>query len=184
MTNLLFRLYPCSIKSAHAHSPRFTCFNSSDTQIFLLISSRCQFGQRLRWRVEECMHDNNGKQYLQFLQSSAMKGFSTIKICTYGRWSCICKHNFLRSKIDKTLCLLTAAPEPLYTWKGRLRWLTRSGFGSKLWYWVWILTASDTCHRGCAYTVLQIVERSGVCSAVYGAEHYKEPLKSFNKSRP
>ena len=35
------------------------------------------------------------------------------------------------------------------------------------------------CHRGCAYTVLQTVERPGVYSAVYGTVHYKEPLKSF-----
>ena len=27
------------------------------------------------------------------------------------------------------------------------------------------------------------VERSGVCSAVYGTVHYKAPLKSFDKSR-
>ena len=37
--------------------------------------------------------------------------------------------------------------------------------------------------RGCAYTLLQTVQRPGVCSAVYGTTHYKEPLKSFNKSR-
>ena len=33
--------------------------------------------------------------------------------------------------------------------------------------------------RGCAYTVLQTVQRPGVCSAAYGTVHYKEPLKSF-----
>ena len=38
---------------------------------------------------------------------------------------------------------------------------------------------SDICHRGCAYTVLQTVQRPGVCSAAYGTVHYKEPLKSF-----
>ena len=36
---------------------------------------------------------------------------------------------------------------------------------------------------GCAYAVLQTVQRSGVCSAVYGTVHYKKPLKSFNKTR-
>ena len=35
---------------------------------------------------------------------------------------------------------------------------------------------------GCAYTVLQTARRSGVCSAVYGSVHYKEHLKSFDKS--
>ena len=35
------------------------------------------------------------------------------------------------------------------------------------------------CHRGCAYTVLQTVQRHGVYSAAYGTVHYKEPLKSF-----
>ena len=34
-------------------------------------------------------------------------------------------------------------------------------------------------HRGCAYTVPQIVQRPGVYSAAYGTVHYKEPLKSF-----
>ena len=34
-----------------------------------------------------------------------------------------------------------------------------------------------------AYTVLQNVQRPRVCSAVYGNEYYKEPLKSSNKSR-
>ena len=37
----------------------------------------------------------------------------------------------------------------------------------------------DICHRGCAYTVLQTVQRPGVYSAAYGTVHYKEPLKSF-----
>ena len=37
----------------------------------------------------------------------------------------------------------------------------------------------DNCHRGCAYTVIQTVQRLGVYSAVYGTVHYKEPLKSF-----
>ena len=36
----------------------------------------------------------------------------------------------------------------------------------------------DICHRGCAYTVLQAVQRPGVYSGAYGAVHYKEPLKS------
>ena len=37
----------------------------------------------------------------------------------------------------------------------------------------------DIYHRGCAYTVLQTVQRHGVYSDVYGFVHYKEPLKSF-----
>ena len=37
----------------------------------------------------------------------------------------------------------------------------------------------DICHLGCAYTVLQTVQRHGVYSAAYGTVHYKEPLKSF-----
>ena len=39
------------------------------------------------------------------------------------------------------------------------------------------------CHHGCAYTVLQTVQMPGVCRAAYGNVHYKEPLKSFDKSR-
>ena len=42
-----------------------------------------------------------------------------------------------------------------------------------------ILFGPDICHRGCAYTVLQTVQRYGVYSAAYGIVHYKEPLKSF-----
>ena len=49
----------------------------------------------------------------------------------------------------------------LVTWNSQLR----------------ILVGPDICHRGCAYTVLQTVLRPGVYSAVYGAVHYKEPLK-------
>ena len=37
----------------------------------------------------------------------------------------------------------------------------------------------DICHRGCAYTVLQTVQRPGMYSAAYGTVHYKKPLKSF-----
>ena len=37
----------------------------------------------------------------------------------------------------------------------------------------------DIRHRGCAYTVLQTVQRPGVYSSAYGTVHYKETLKSF-----
>ena len=40
-----------------------------------------------------------------------------------------------------------------------------------------IPVGTDICHRGCAYTVLQIVH--GVYSVAYGTVHFKEPLKSF-----
>ena len=46
-------------------------------------------------------------------------------------------------------------------------------------YQVRIPGGPDICLRGCAYTVLQTVQRNGVYSAVYGTVHYKEPLKSF-----
>ena len=46
-------------------------------------------------------------------------------------------------------------------------------------YQVLIPVGPDICHRGCAYTVLQTVQRNGVYSAAYGTVHYKEPLKSF-----
>ena len=59
----------------------------------------------------------------------------------------------------------------------------RSGCGSKLMnYWVRILVGSNVCHRGCAYTVLQTVQRHGVRSDVYDTVHYKEPLKLFDKN--
>ena len=46
-------------------------------------------------------------------------------------------------------------------------------------YQVRIPVGPDICHRGCAYTVLQTVQRPGVYSAAYGTVHYKEPLKSL-----
>ena len=47
-------------------------------------------------------------------------------------------------------------------------------------YQVLIPDGPDICHRDCAYTVLQTVQRPGVYSAAYGTVHYKEPLKSFD----
>ena len=46
-------------------------------------------------------------------------------------------------------------------------------------YQIRILVGPDICHRGCAYTVLQTVQRPAVYSADYGTVHYKELLKSF-----
>ena len=46
-------------------------------------------------------------------------------------------------------------------------------------YQVRIPVGPDICHRGCACTVLQTVQRPGVYSAAYGSVHYKEPLKLF-----
>ena len=46
-------------------------------------------------------------------------------------------------------------------------------------YQVRIPVGPDICHRSCAYTVLQTVQRHGVYSAASGIVHYKEPLKSF-----
>ena len=46
-------------------------------------------------------------------------------------------------------------------------------------YQVRIPVGADICHRGCAYTVLQAVQRHGVYSAAYGTVHYKKTLKSF-----
>ena len=50
-------------------------------------------------------------------------------------------------------------------------------------HWVQIPAGSSVCHRGYAYTVLQTVQMHGVCGALYGTVHYKEPLESFDKSR-
>ena len=46
-------------------------------------------------------------------------------------------------------------------------------------YQAGILVGPGICDRGCAYTVLQTVQRHGVHSAVNGTVHYKEPSKSF-----
>ena len=40
----------------------------------------------------------------------------------------------------------------------------------------------DVWHRGCAYTMLQTVQRPRV-SSVHGIVHYEYPLQSLNKSR-
>ena len=45
-------------------------------------------------------------------------------------------------------------------------------------YQVRIPVVADICHRGCAYTVLQTLQRRGVYNAAYGTVQYKEPLKS------
>ena len=45
-------------------------------------------------------------------------------------------------------------------------------------YLVQILVGSDVSLRGCAYTLLQTVQKHGVCTV-----HYKEPLKLFDKTR-
>ena len=46
-------------------------------------------------------------------------------------------------------------------------------------YQVRIPVGTDICHRCCAYTMLQTVQRPGVYSAAYGTVHYREPAKSF-----
>ena len=46
-------------------------------------------------------------------------------------------------------------------------------------YQVQIPVVPDICHRGCAYTVFQTVQRHRVQSTAYVTVHYKEPLKSF-----
>ena len=38
---------------------------------------------------------------------------------------------------------------------------------------------TDICHRGCAYTVFQTVQRHGVYIAAHRTVRYKEPLKAF-----
>ena len=55
----------------------------------------------------------------------------------------------------------------------------------RLWFeaQVRIKTGSDVCHRYCPYTVLQTVQIPGVYGDDYDIVHYKEPLKSFEKSR-
>ena len=40
-----------------------------------------------------------------------------------------------------------------------------------------LLFSSEVCYQGCAFTVLQTVQRRGVYSAVYGTVHYKITLE-------
>ena len=54
------------------------------------------------------------------------------------------------------------------------------GLGLVTWrYQARILVGPNICHRGCAYAVLQTVQRPGVHSAAYVTVHYREPLESF-----
>ena len=61
------------------------------------------------------------------------------------------------------------------------RWQAPMAHSYRLGLVVQIPIGTDICHRGCAYTVLQTVQRHEVYSAAYGTVHYKEPLKSFEK---
>ena len=69
----------------------------------------------------------------------------------------ICWNVFLNTRPDLMTHLYRLG---LVTWSYQLR----------------IPVGPDICHRGCAYTVLQAVQRHGVYSAVYETVHYK---KSF-----
>ena len=42
------------------------------------------------------------------------------------------------------------------------------------------MDGTDAWHRGCAYTVLQMVQMPEVCSDVFDTVHCTEPLKSFD----
>ena len=44
------------------------------------------------------------------------------------------------------------------------------------------LRIPDISQCGCAYTMLQTVQRPGVYSAAYGTVHFEEPLKLFEIS--
>ena len=46
-------------------------------------------------------------------------------------------------------------------------------------YQVRVPVGPDICHRGCAYTVLQTIQKPGGYSAAYGSANYKQQLKSF-----
>ena len=71
-------------------------------------------------------------------------------------------------------------PESDTHWLGGDLGLTLTDLGFVTWrYQARIPIEPDICHRGCAYTVLQTVQRHGVYSAAYSTVHYKEPLKSF-----
>ena len=68
----------------------------------------------------------------------------------------------------------------MYTWPAPMAHSYRLKLVTWM-YQVGIHVVLDSCHRGCAYTVLQTVKRYGVYNTAYGRPtgHYKEPLKSF-----
>ena len=78
-------------------------------------------------------------------------------------------------KLPKQVFVLNNAP---LKWPAPMAHSPRLGLVT--WrYEVRVPVGADICHRGCAYTMLQNVQRYGVYSAAYGTVHYKEPLKSF-----
>ena len=114
-----------------------------------------------------------------------------ISLCSLSSSTGFWGHNFTNgndhllciahSLLLQTRCLFALYFLPIYMW------LILSSCGSKL---RGSLLGSKLgrvgfCQRGCAYTLLQFVQRPGVCNAFYGRPtvHCKEPLKSFNKSR-
>ena len=89
-------------------------------------------------------------------------------ICFYGI-------HFVYQRVDYYTTLL-------HYYSGRPRLLIRTRLGLVTWrymYQVRIPVGTDICHRGCAYTVHQTVQRNGVYSAAYDNVHYEEPLRSF-----
>ena len=80
--------------------------------------------------------------------------------------------NFAR-KLKKIMCFVYLSDRPapmthsyrlwLVTWKYKVR----------------IPVGPEIFHHGCAYTVLQTVQRHGVYSGAYSTVHFKELLKSF-----
>ena len=80
----------------------------------------------------------------------------------------------LKKKSFSVFCLVLC--ESL-TGKGPASMANSYRLGLVTWgYQVRIPVGTDICHRGCAYTVLQAVQRHGVYSAAYGTEHYTEPM--------
>ena len=72
----------------------------------------------------------------------------------------------------------------LYVWVTCMKAAHSYRLGLVTWrYQARIPVRPDIWHRGCAYTVLQTVQRPGVYSASYGTVHYKDPLKSFEIRR-
>ena len=87
--------------------------------------------------------------------------------------------------IFQSLCFLKCVTSRRLCVSGWPRGLIRFSCGSKLIYRLLSSNTgprSDVCHQGCTYTVLQTVQTHRVDSAVYDTLHYKEHLKSFDKS--
>ena len=110
------------------------------------------------------------KNMFSFIKVEYVLFSNYLLIILKSRWSSwIVQQYFPILRADVTYTIIWPAPMAHSYRLGLVAWR----------YQIQIPVGPDICHRGCAYSVLQTVQRPGVYSAAYGTVHYKERLKSF-----